>query len=106
MGGYWWLFHTKLVMGGYLEVSKHLFTKNLSFGKGWHSNINRPPPISSKVLFERDFSLCITKHKGREQRKAYWVVKTFWLLLIQVGNQITLGVELCFYIKSILEFKR
>jgi len=50
MGGY-----TKLVMGGYLEGSMHLFSKGKSFGKGWHSNINRAPPISSKIAFESSF---------------------------------------------------
>ena len=81
MGGY-----TKLVMGGYLEGSMHPFSKGKSFGKGWHSNINRAPPISSKFAFESSFFVYY-KVEGLEEdytsillvrriraRKAYWVV--------------------------------
>ena len=59
-------FDTKLVMGGYLEGSMHPFSKDKSFGKGMHLNINSAPPISSKMNL-RVFSLYITKVKGKRR---------------------------------------
>jgi len=58
--------YTKLVMGGYLEGSMHPFSKDKSFGKGCHSNINRAPPISSKKLFESSFFVYY-KVKGKRR---------------------------------------